>query len=214
MLSSARLKLYDLLRRIIPDIGRISFLRIAFLRWCGVEIGKNCSIDSNAIISGYGRLRIGDNVKIRGGAMIKPRGNTIQIGHNVLIAELTIIEAHGLGQGGVFIGDDVDLMMYSIISGNGNGKVTIGNNCKIAHCVSIKATHHKIVPDAICVGDAAEFDDIEICDGCWVCGGAMILPGVKVGAKNVIAAGAVVTKSTEDGVLMAGVPATVKKRYI
>lgn len=59
----------------------------------------------------------------------------------------------------------------------------------------------------------AEYNDIVIGEGTWMCAGCIVIPGVKVGRKNVLAAGAVVTKSTEDGVLMAGVPAVVKKRY-
>lgn len=215
MVSAKRLKLYNWLRMLIPNIGRIGFLRIGFLRWCGVEIGKGCQIDSTAIISGWGKLCIGDNVTVKDCAMIKLSGNVIKIGNNVVVAENVIIESRqGEGEAGqVIIGNNVDIMMYSIVSANGNAKVTVGNDCKIAHHVSIKATHHKIMPEAVCIGDAIMYDDIVVGDGCWICAGALILPGVKVGIKNVIAAGAVVTKSTPDGVLMAGVPADVKKRY-
>lgn len=41
---------------------------------------------------------------------------------------------------------------------------------------------------------------------------AIILPGVTIGRESVVAAGAVVTKSVPDHVLVAGVPAKVKKK--
>lgn len=57
------------------------------------------------------------------------------------------------------------------------------------------------------------FRDIKISEGCWICAGAIIIPGVTVGRRNVVGAGAVVAKSSPDGVLLAGVPAVVKKCY-
>lgn len=40
----------------------------------------------------------------------------------------------------------------------------------------------------------------------------MILPGVKIGNNVVVAAGAVVTQDIPDNVLVAGVPAKIKKK--
>ena len=44
----------------------------------------------------------------------------------------------------------------------------------------------------------------------WWC--SIILPGVTIGNRVVVAAGAVVTKNVEDDVVVAGVPAKVVKR--
>ena len=43
--------------------------------------------------------------------------------------------------------------------------------------------------------------------------GAIILPGVVVGQESVVAAGSVVTKSVPNHVLVAGVPAVVKRNF-
>jgi maltose O-acetyltransferase len=43
----------------------------------------------------------------------------------------------------------------------------------------------------------------------WVGGGALILPGVSIGARAVIGAGSVVTRDVPDGVLAAGNPCRV-----
>ena len=50
---------------------------------------------------------------------------------------------------------------------------------------------------------------IEIGDDVWVGGGAVICPGVRVGARAVIGAGSVVTKDVPEGVLAAGNPCRV-----
>jgi maltose O-acetyltransferase len=50
---------------------------------------------------------------------------------------------------------------------------------------------------------------IDIGSDCWVGGGAIILPGVKIGDKTVIGAGSVVTKDIPGGVLAAGNPCRV-----
>jgi maltose O-acetyltransferase len=43
----------------------------------------------------------------------------------------------------------------------------------------------------------------------WVGGGAILLPGVRVGDRTVVAAGSVVTRDVPDGVLAAGNPCRV-----
>jgi len=50
---------------------------------------------------------------------------------------------------------------------------------------------------------------ITIGDNVWLCGGAIILPGVTIGQNSIIGAGAVVTKNVEKNVLAVGNPARV-----
>ena len=53
---------------------------------------------------------------------------------------------------------------------------------------------------------------IEIGSDVWVGGGAIILPGVKIGARAVIGAGSVVTRDVPEGVLAAGNPCRVVRQ--
>lgn len=53
---------------------------------------------------------------------------------------------------------------------------------------------------------------ITIGDDCWIGGHATINPGVTLGNNVVVAAGAVVTRSFGDNVVLAGVPARVIRR--
>lgn len=50
---------------------------------------------------------------------------------------------------------------------------------------------------------------VEIGADVWVGGGAVILPGVRIGARTVIGAGSVVTRDVPEGVLAAGNPCRV-----
>jgi maltose O-acetyltransferase len=50
---------------------------------------------------------------------------------------------------------------------------------------------------------------VEIGSDVWVGGGAIILPGVRIGARAVIGAGSVVTRDIPDNVFAAGNPCRV-----
>lgn len=52
---------------------------------------------------------------------------------------------------------------------------------------------------------------ITIGDNCWIGGSATIVPGVTLGNNVVVAAGAVVTKSFGDNVVIGGNPAKIIK---
>ena len=43
--------------------------------------------------------------------------------------------------------------------------------------------------------------------------GAVVIPGVRIGKNSIIAAGAVVTKNVPDNVMIAGVPAVMRKQF-
>ena len=87
-------------------------------------------------------------------------------------------------------------------------QVTIGNNVMCAPKVQIyTATHpldYKLRRRGLELGAP-----IEIGDDVWIGGGAIICPGVKIGARSVIGAGSVVTKDIPPGVLAVGNPCRV-----
>lgn len=188
--------------------GAFVRMRNAMLRWAGVKLGKNAHIAAGAVFRGCGDIEIGDNVTIGAGVKINCFGR-IKIGNNVEIGEDVFIQS----QGEVRIGDNSEVFHRALITANGDSKVIIGSHVRVAHMVSLKTSHHEIDCNGECIAGTTQFSDIRIGDGTWICAGAIVIPGVSVGKKNVIAAGAVVTGNTEDGVLMAGVPARVKKHY-
>ena len=50
---------------------------------------------------------------------------------------------------------------------------------------------------------------VTIGDSVWIGGSAILLPGVKIGDKSVVGAGAVVTKDVPANVVVAGNPAKI-----
>lgn len=125
-----------------------------------LEIGDDFKIWSGhrrTLVSGWGRIRIGDRCFINCGS--------------VLIAVKEIV-----------VGDDVAMAneVY-IMDSNSHG---------------IEGRPH--VEAAVRIGD-----------GTWLGNRAMVLPGVTIGKRVLVAAGAVVTRDVPDDVLVAGNPARV-----
>lgn len=130
-----------------------------------LEIGDNFTIWSGhrtTVLSGWGRMRIGDRVFVNSGT--------------VLIAVTEIV-----------LGDDVALAneVY-VVDSNSHG---------------IEGRPHVEAP-------------VRIGDGTWVGNRAMILPGVTLGSRVLVAAGAVVTHDVPDDTLVAGNPARVVRALV
>ena len=91
-----------------------------------------------------------------------------------------------------------------------NGKVTVGDDVLIGPHCSIVAGNHKFdaATGAFTARTEGDGDEsVSIGDGSWLCSNVTVTPGCKIGRRNLICAGAVVTKSTPDYAIMAGVPA-------
>lgn len=89
-------------------------------------------------------------------------------------------------------------------------KITIGDNVFLAPGVQLYTATHPL--DAIERRSTEYALPISIGDDVWIGGCAIVLPGVAIGSRVVVAAGSVVTKDVEDDVVVAGVPARVIKR--
>ena len=125
-----------------------------------LEVGDDFKVWSGhrqTLISGWGRIRMGDRVFVNCGTVL-----------------LSVLE--------VTLGDDVALAneVY-IMDSNSHG---------------VEGQPHVEAP-------------VRIGDGTWVGARAMILPGVTIGKRVVVAAGSVVTRDVPDEVLVAGNPARV-----
>jgi acetyltransferase-like isoleucine patch superfamily enzyme len=87
----------------------------------------------------------------------------------------------------------------------------IGDDVRFGERVSIHDESHIFEPLSETAAHRADYrtKSISIGDRVWVGANVVILPGVRIGADSVVAAGAVVRKDIPAGVLVAGVPATV-----
>lgn len=189
MTQNNKLWFYNLVSGMIP--GRYRSWRTRLLRWCGVECADTVLLSGGARFYGEGRFVLGTGVIVRGDVRFESN----------------------MSSGGIVLSANSEVNHGSYLAANDGSWVRVGQYVRVAHFVSLKTSHHKIDEDGDCIAGDSMFDDICIGDGSWLCTGCIVLPGVRVGRRNVIAAGAVVTKDTEDGVLMAGVPATIKKSY-
>ena len=129
--------------------------------------------------------KIGDNVSIGRSVEIK-NWEHLTIGSNVSIHKDCYIEAIG----GVVIGDDVS----------------------IAHASSILSSEHTWEHSDIPIrSNPLKVSPVSIDNDVWIGCGVRILSGVTISSRVVVASGAVVTKSIESNLLVAGVPAIKKK---
>ncbi|MEX2513840.1 MAG: sugar O-acetyltransferase [Cyclobacteriaceae bacterium] len=88
--------------------------------------------------------------------------------------------------------------------------VVIGDRCLFGPNVHIYAATHPL--DAKIRGSLLEFGQpITIGSDVWVGGGAIICPGITIGDRSIIAAGAVVTKDVPEDTVVGGNPARVIK---
>ena len=95
------------------------------------------------------------------------------------------------------------------------GNVVMGNNVTVSAGAKIFSTQYDVSGWSESLEHTHIRKKVFINDGCWICSGAIILPGVSINGKNVIVgANAVVNKDiNEDNVLVAGIPAKIIKKY-
>jgi maltose O-acetyltransferase len=86
-------------------------------------------------------------------------------------------------------------------------KVLIGSFTLFGPAVQIYAATHPLDPEQRRREESGK--PVTIGDDVWVGGGAIILPGVRIGSRSVIGAGSVVTRDVPEGVLAAGNPCRV-----
>lgn len=93
--------------------------------------------------------------------------------------------------------------------------IIIGDNCLFASDVMITSENHGMNPEETSSYSKTKLlaDKVVIGDGCWLGEKVSILPGVTLGQRTIVAAGAVVTKSFPAYSLIGGVPARLLKTY-
>jgi maltose O-acetyltransferase len=88
--------------------------------------------------------------------------------------------------------------------------IRIGQRCDIGPSVEFITGGHLVGHATRRAGEGTA-RPIEIGDGSWIGARSVILGGVRIGAGCVVAAGSVVTRDVPDNVLVAGVPARIKR---
>lgn len=163
-------------------------------------------------MNGIGRMLFGVGCRLvpetRGFALKRAllRLAGAKVGRNVRICS----SARILGAGELEIGDNAWIGHECMISVS--SKIVIGADCDFAPRVFVGTGTHRVTPDGSRIGGITASEDVTIGRGCWLCAGAMVLPGVKVGDMSVVAAGGVVNRDVEPFTMVGGVPAREIKR--
>lgn len=130
-----------------------------------------------------------------------------KIGRNVRICSSVRI----LGVGHIEIGDDTWIGHYATIIAMSPATVRIGACVDIAPEVCIFTGTHEIDASGAHTAGKGCNIDVTIGDGAWLCARSTILPGVTIGGKSVIAAGALINRDVGERKIVAGIPAKVIK---
>jgi len=163
------------------------------------------------------RLRFADNIRLGSGVYLDqgvylhacPGG--IEIGEGTYVmhhAELHVYNFRDFSQSGIRIGRDSLIGEFCVVRGTGG--VTIGDRVYLSPMVHIYSNSHVIDdPDRCFIDQGLTTEGVIIEDECWIGAMSVILDGVTVGYRGVVAAGSVVTRDVPPHSVVAGVPVRV-----
>ena len=184
--TTLRIKMYPRINRLI-------------LKANGAVFGKNLQIPGKVswLIRGA-RITIGDNFYLSSGNGVNPIANNLQA--DVYVepgAALTIGNNVGMSSTRLWIHESA----------------RIGNNVKIGGCVLITDTdaHPMDYMARRSSNEGTKSAPVVIEDDVWIGAHCIILKGVTIGARSIIGAGSVVTKSIPADCVAAGNPCRVIK---
>lgn len=152
-------------------------------------IGANTTIGANAVL--YAGATIGENALIADLASVRENckiGNYVVVGRGVAVENKTTIGDYTKIQTGAYITAYMDIADHVFVA----PMVTFTND----NYMGRTEERFKHIKGAT------------VRRGARIGGGAVILPGVEIGAETFVAAGALVTKNTAAGKVVKGLPAS------
>jgi acetyltransferase-like isoleucine patch superfamily enzyme len=160
--------------------------------------------DDNQIIIGKGGALTNVRFRLRGS------GHRIEFGENCRISRGAVLwfeDENGLLQ----VGSNTTMVEVHIAVTEPGSKVIIGEDCMFANDIDLRTGDSHSVID-MSTGERLNYpDNIKIGRHVWIAPHSVILKGVNIGENSIVATGAVVTKSFEPGVIIAGNPAKMIK---
>lgn len=132
------------------------------------------------------------------------------VGKNVRINSSAVFG----GNGELVVGDDVWIGARDVICPTAPARIVIGSHVDLGPEVMMLTGSHEIDLVGEHVGGNGTAASVFVGNGCWLGARVMILPGVTLAEKTLVAAGAVVTKNVDAPYsFVAGIPAVVKKSF-
>ena len=175
----------------------------------------------NLLLIRYKKIKLGNGCKIQGKLICYGKAKKFQIGDNVRIVSCCKKNPLGGQQHTMFsLGEDSTVLIGDN-TGISNSVFRIRCNLKIGDNVNIGGDckfydsdmHSLEYKNRISSNDSTiKKASIKIDDGVWIGAHSIILKGVNIGKRSVVAAGSVVTKSIPDDELWGGNPAHFIKK--
>jgi acetyltransferase-like isoleucine patch superfamily enzyme len=171
------------------------------------RLGRVAHFDSTAVLYEEGRVnnlavdasrvRVGANTHVRGELLVFAHGGEIVVGDWCYVGEGT--------------------RLWSAASLHVGDRVLVSHGCDIHDCNAHPlgaSARHRHFRDICTAGHPADLPDVaaqpvRLEDDVWIGFGSTVLKGVTIGAKSIVAAKSLVTKSVPPGVLVAGSPARI-----
>jgi lipopolysaccharide O-acetyltransferase len=139
-------------------------------------------------------------------------GNHFYLGHDSRFLIVTAYRGQTYAPG-ITIGNNVTIgNRFSALSA---APITIRDDCLLASDILITSENHGMDPEnhASYADNPLTAAPVSIGKGCWIGEKVVILPGVSLGEKCIVAAGAVVNRSFPAYTLIGGIPARALKSY-
>ncbi|MGL4309594.1 MAG: acyltransferase [Paracoccaceae bacterium] len=110
----------------------------------------------------------------------------------------------------LYIGDRVSIgANVSLWAGNGSARIVLGDDVLFAPNVLVTTSNYRFNEGSPVTEQAMDEADVVIGNDVWLGYGAIVLPGVKIGDRAIIGAGALVRKDVPPNGIAVGNPARV-----
>lgn len=177
-----------------------------YFKLLGIDYGRNLYVNNKVYIRGLGSIKIGNDFRFTSGASINPICRNIR-------GEIYL----GRSKARIEIGDRVG---FSSICLWANERITIGNDVNIGGDTLIfdnDAHPFDYIDRRRIVGTINSHLNIptaaiRIDDDVWIGARCIILKGVHIGSRSIIAAGSVVTRDVPPDVVAGGCPCKIIKK--
>lgn len=182
--------------------GIINIDHKSYLIWNKIKISGNNNYLS---VLGTGKFR-------RCIISIKGSNNKIIIedGANISFSNLEIVGNNCV----ITIGKNTDIGGAYLSSKGKNTQLTIGENCMFSRNINVMTYDGHPIYESTTNKQINHPQSIHIGDNVWVAANASILKGVRVNNGCIIAFGSILTKSTSENAIVAGIPAKEIKSNI
>lgn len=116
------------------------------------------------------------------------------------------------GHEGISVGADVRINDYVFLQCGGESELIIDDEVTISIGAQIMTGQYPVGPEGH-DRSVHVYETVVLEKGAWIGANAVVLPGVRVGAGSIVAAGSVVNSDVPPGVIVAGSPARLIRRY-